>query len=215
MRAAPGLVYGFVSKFTLFLSGAYSVSAYQAEPHTKARIAGALGIGAVDIYEIDGQPLPPGVAKAIDTLNAATDRASFNKRIHRYHAHLWVFGDAIGDACWQKGFQAGKRTMAPRENKILIELSRNELLHLAWLAHLGFKHMMPNYRGFEMHRFNGREDAQDGSFAVEKLEVAIPPQDRPFEGPLVQSNDRLKLIQNWWPSKQLQAACASVEQNHS
>lgn len=44
---------------------------------------------------------------------------------------------------------------------------RSELLHVAWLAHLGFKHMMPNYRSFDVHRFDGRVDAQDGSFAVE------------------------------------------------
>ena len=157
-------------------------------------------------YEVDGQTMPPGAAKAVEAMNSATDGVSYSKRILRHHAHLWVFADTIGKACWQKGYEAGKRKMAPKEDRILVELSRKDLLHLVCLAHLGFKHMMPNYRGIEMHRFNGRYEAEDGSYAVEKLEVAIPPEHRPFEDPLVHSNDRLKLIQDWWPAEQLQSA---------
>jgi hypothetical protein len=43
-----------------------------------------------------------------------------------------------------------------------VDLSVNELLQLSWLAHLGFQHMMPNYRGFEVYRFSGEEDAAEG-----------------------------------------------------
>ena len=124
-------------------------------------------------YEVDGQTMPPGAAKAVEAMNSATDGVSYSKRILRHHAHLWVFADTIGKACWQKGYESGKRKMAPKEDRVLVELSRKDLLHLVCLAHLGFKHMMPNYRGIEMHRFNGRYEAEDGSFAVEKLEVAI------------------------------------------
>jgi hypothetical protein len=158
--------------------------------------------GVTSHYEIDGVAMPPTVAKAVDAMKALTrGPASYNKRIHRFHARLWVFGDAVGEACWRKGYEAGKRKMAPTGGKIKVELSQSELVHLAWLAHLGFKHMMPNYRSFEMHRFSGKQDAQDSSFAVEKLEVAIPADHRPVGDPLVQSNGRQKLIRNWWPSE--------------
>jgi hypothetical protein len=157
--------------------------------------------GVASHYEIDGQAMPPPVARAIDAVKAVTQGASYNKRIYRYHAHLWVFGDAVGSACWRKGYEAAKRKMAPAEDKIRLEFSRGELLHLAWLGHHGFKHMMPNYRGFEMHRFSGREDAEQASFAVKRLEVVIPTEHRPFSDPLVQSNNRQELIRGWWPSE--------------
>jgi hypothetical protein len=75
----------------------------------------------------------------------------------------------------------------------------SELLHLSWLAHLGFKKMMPNDRGIEMHRFNDEDDAQQGTRAIERLELAIPARHRPFDDPLAQSVSRHELIQNWWP----------------
>ena len=93
-------------------------------------------------YEVDGQTIPPGAAKAVEAMNSVIDGVSYGKRILRHHAHLWVFGDTIGKACWQKGYEAGKRKMAPKEDRILVELSRKDLLHLVCLAHLGFKHMI-------------------------------------------------------------------------
>ena len=91
--------------------------------------------------------------------------------------------------------------MAPKEGKIFVELSLNELMQLTWLAHLGFNNMMPNYRGFEVHRFSGKDDAEEGARAVERLEVAVPKAHRPFEDPLVQSRARLSLIRSWWSSE--------------
>jgi hypothetical protein len=49
-----------------------------------------------------------------------------------------------------------------------------------WLSHLGFQQMMPNYRGFEIHRFSGEEDPQEGAKAVGRIAAAIPETDRPF-----------------------------------
>ena len=157
-------------------------------------------------YEVDGQTLPRAAARAMEAMSAVNDGIPYSKRILRHHAHLWVFADTIGKACWQKGYEAGKRKMAPKQDRIMIELSRKELMHLVCLAHCGFKHRMPNYRSMEIHRFRGRHEAEDGSFAVEKLEVVIPPELRPFDDPLVHSNDRLRLIQDWWPAEQLQSA---------
>jgi hypothetical protein len=115
-----------------------------------------------------------------------------------YHAQLWIVGDAIGDACWRKGHAAGIRRKAPAEGKIRADFSLNELLQLSWLAHLGFQYMMPNYRGFEIHRFSGKEDALEGAIAIGKIEGAIPAKMRPFTDLGVQLKNRQKLINDWW-----------------
>jgi hypothetical protein len=154
--------------------------------------------GVQSHYEIAGEAIPAGVAKAIDAVTAVTSGASYNRKIYRYHAHLWVFGDAVGEACWRRGYEVCKRAMTPRQDIILVELSLKELLHLTWLAHLGFNHMMPNYRGFESYRFTGDEDARGGARAVERLEAAVPAEHRPFEDSAAQADGRRKLITEWW-----------------
>jgi hypothetical protein len=45
-----------------------------------------------------------------------------------------------GLLAWIRCLQAGDDS---EEDIILVELSLKELLHLTWLAHLGFNHMMP------------------------------------------------------------------------
>jgi hypothetical protein len=154
--------------------------------------------GVQSHYEVAGEAIPASVAKAIGAVKAATSGASYNRKIYRYHAHLWVFGDAIGEACWRRGYDVCKRAMTPRQDIILVELSLKELLHLTWLAHLGFNHMMPNYRGFESFRFTGDEDARGGARAIERLEAAVPPQHRPLEDAAAPADGRRKLITDWW-----------------
>ena len=150
--------------------------------------------------EIKGQVVPQRMAKAI----AAFNTVSGNQRKKRdgstdpCHAHLWTVGDAMGEACWLKGHVAGIKRKAPAEGKICVDLSITELLQLSWLAHLGFQHMMPNYRGFEIHRFSGEEDAQEGAKAVAKIESVIPATDRPFADISVHFKSRQKLICDWW-----------------
>jgi hypothetical protein len=113
-------------------------------------------------YESDGQKVPENVAKALAALQAASGkrRKTADRSTDLYHALLWRLGDAIGEACWLKGHAAGIRRKAPAERRIRVDLSLTELLQLSWLSHLGFQHMMPNYRGFEIHRFSGEQDAQ-------------------------------------------------------
>jgi hypothetical protein len=141
------------------------------------------------------------VAKALKAFNAVS-----GKRYKRetgladpYHGQLWILGDAIGEACWLKGHASGIRRKAPAEGKIRVDLSLNELLQLSWLANLGFQNMMPNYRGFEVHRFSGEKDAQEGAKAVSRIEGAIPATQRPFADLSVRLKNRQKLICDWWP----------------
>jgi hypothetical protein len=58
--------------------------------------------------------------------------------------------------------------------------------------------MMPNYRGFEVHRFSGEADAREGAAAVGKIEGVIPAKERPFGDLSVQFKSRQKLIGDWW-----------------
>jgi hypothetical protein len=152
-------------------------------------------------YEGAGQAPPDHVTKAVDAVRSFARGASCEKSIHRYQARLWVFGDAVGAACWRKGYDTCKLQMTPSDDKIRIAVSVGELMHLTALAHLGFKKMMPNDRGIEMHRFGGEEHALEGAYAVERLEQAIPEPHRPFE----HSANRQALIRNWWPPERKSA----------
>jgi hypothetical protein len=149
-------------------------------------------------YELDGQVAPERVAIALKAFGAVSGKHRKKGSTDPYHAQLWIVGDAIGEACWLKGHGAGMRRKAPAEGKIRADFSVNELLQLSWLAHLGFQHMMPNYRGFEIHRFSGEENAWEGAKAVAKVEAVIPAKDRPFADLSVQVRSRQKLICDWW-----------------
>jgi hypothetical protein len=148
---------------------------------------------------LEGGAVPASVDKAVNDFNALSDRAlSAAKSTEAYHAELWRLGDAFGEACWVKGHAAGVRRKAPVDGKIRVDLSVSELLQLGWLSHLGFLHMMPNHRGFEIYRFTSEEDAQEGARAVGKIEAVIPAQDRPVADLRVQYKNRQKLISSWW-----------------
>jgi len=149
-------------------------------------------------YELEGQAVPESVAKALKAFNAVSGKRWKKGSTDPYHARLWTVGDAIGEACWMKGHSAGIRRKAPAEGKIRVDLSLAELLQLSWLAHLGFQHMMPNFRGFEIHRFSGEADALEGAKAVGKIESVIPAKERPFADLTAHLNSRQKLIFDWW-----------------
>lgn len=156
--------------------------------------------GVSSHYELEGQTVPERVAKALKAVKAVSGRRYKTGKgsTDPYHAQLWIVGDAIGETCWIKGHAAGIRRKAPAEGKIRIDLSVTELLQLSWLAHLGFQHMMPNYRGFEIHRFGGETDALEGTIAIGRIEGAIPAKQRPFADLSVQFKNRQKLIRDWW-----------------
>jgi hypothetical protein len=156
------------------------------------------GVNSHCVLEQGAEPEPVAIAlKGLKTFfwKASNPGNGFG---NPYHAQLWRLGDALGEACWLKGHAAGLRRRAPPEGKIRVDLSLNELLQLSWLAHLGFQHMMPNYRGFEIHRFSGEEDAQEGARAVSKIECAIPMKERPFADLSDQLKHRQELISSWW-----------------
>ena len=150
--------------------------------------------------QLEGGALPPDVAKAMAAVRAmpARRRTTKAKATDPVHAQLWILGNAIGEACWLRGHGQGVRRKAPAEGRIRLDLSVTELLQLGWLAHLGFQHMMPNYRGFESYRFSGEDDAQDAARAISKIEAAIPAKARPVDDLSANYKGRLRLIGDWW-----------------
>jgi hypothetical protein len=153
--------------------------------------------GVQSHYELsNGQGAPATVASAINDVTAATRTAG--NSVTKPYPHLWRLGHAVGEACWLKGHTAGIRRKTPAAGKIRVDLSVIELLQLSRLAHLGFHHMMPNYRGLEIHRFAGEQDAREGSIAIVRIEGAIPAEERPFEELSSQLMRRQNLIRDWW-----------------
>ncbi len=168
-----------------------------------------LSRGITSHCELEGKAVPERVAIALKRLKEASSKPwkSGTGLTEPYHAQLWVLGDAMGEACWIKGHAAGVRRKAPAPGKLRVDFSLTELLQLSWLAHLGFQHMMPNYRGFEVHRFSGPDDAREGASVVGKIESAIPANERPFGDLPTQIKSRQKLICDWWqaPANQIVA----------
>jgi hypothetical protein len=162
-----------------------------------------IGRGVSSHCGLKSGEFPPAVEKAIAAISSLPKRQRLtigSKPTDPRHAQLWIFGDAIGEACWMKGHAAGVRRKAPAEGKIRVDLSLNELLQLSWLAHLGFQHMMPNYSGFEIYRFVSEDDAREGALAIGKVEGAIPEDDRPIDL-AVQYKSRQRLISDWWQAR--------------
>ncbi|MGA7804460.1 hypothetical protein [Bradyrhizobium sp.] len=157
------------------------------------------GIGSH--YESVGRPLPEDVAKALDALRTFARSTSCEQNIKRFEAGLWGFGDAVGAACWRRGYEACREKLSARPDRIRIDLPVDQLLHLAALAHLGFKKMMPNDRAIETLRFEGEEHAMAVAYAVERLEQALPEAYRP-SGHLA---TRQAMIRHWWPLQRKRA----------
>jgi hypothetical protein len=152
-------------------------------------------------YESVGRPLPADVAKALDAVRSFARCASCEQSISRYQARLWSFGDAVGAACWRKGYETCREKMSPRADRVRIDLPVDQLLHLVTIAHLGFKKMMPNDRAIETVRFEGEEHALVVTRAVERLELALPEAYRPSG----HSATRQAMIRHWWPPERKRA----------
>lgn len=168
---------------------------------SKGRVAG-IQVAAREIlrgvqshYHTAGLAIPRHIAKAIEAVDCFPGDTSSEKAFLRYRAKLSTFGDAVGSACWRKGFETCRGQMQPREDRIRLDLRSDDLLQLAALAHLGFKKTMPNDRAIETARFNGEQHALSASRAIERLECAIPEPLRSSD----HSGIRQAMIRHWWP----------------
>ena len=133
--------------------------------------------GTIAQLDFEDQKLPEDLRKALSALEALLDRAPLKTKldtdpIHATNSGRWA--GALAEACWLKGHAAGVRRKTPAEGKIRVDLSAIELLQLGGLANLGFQHMMPNARLFELRRFTGRDDAVEAARALNRLEDIHP-----------------------------------------
>lgn len=188
----------------LFLGLTWSTWSMSRSFFEKGRIRGVrecvreMRRGMVALLDCEDQKLPDDLQKAISELEAVLERASSITKSNTdpIHARLWTLGRTLAEACWVKGHAAGVRRKAPAPGNVRVDLSAIELLQLGGLANLGFQHMMPNARLFDLRRFTGRDDALEAARALSRLEAAIPKQHRPDV--LRHAEGRKQLIDNWW-----------------
>jgi hypothetical protein len=189
---------------SLFLGLAWSTWSMSRSFFEKGRIRGIrecvreIRRGTVVQLDCDDKKLPDDLQKAISALEALLDRAPSRTKstADPIHAQLRTLGRTLADACWLKGHAAGVRRKAPAEGNIRLDLSAIDLLQLGGLANLGFQHMMPNARLFDLRRFTGKDDALEAARAVSRLEAAIPKEHRP--NLLRHAESRKELIDDWW-----------------
>ena len=165
-------------------------------PRKLAYLSDELIRGAQSQLATRDGPVPSSVTQMNKSFKQALSRPATAQ-----HPALWELGNAIGEACWQNGYAEGLKVGATPPGRIRIELTVEELLQMSWLSHLGFQYMMPNYRGFDLYRFNGAEDAKAGARAVALLECALPRSQRPFADITQQLQARDKMISDWWVKK--------------
>jgi hypothetical protein len=185
--------------FVLFMASICSVVKFYVEsqiPRRLARVAEEIVKGAQPSLGTAERDVPKSVAKVLSVL-----KRSVAGKTAPLDATLWELGNSIGEASRQKGYRDGLAEGAKPDDKIRIEISLSELLQMSWLAHLGFQHMMPNYRGIEVHRFSGEDDAREAARSVGILECALPKGERPFADIKTQLLTREKMIGDWWVSK--------------
>jgi hypothetical protein len=102
--------------------------------------------------------------------------------------HLTVTRECVMRIIAKAACCRGKTQSSRRGGKVRVDLSAG--------ADLGFQHMMPNTRLFDLRRFTGRGDAIEAARALSRLEAAIPKEHRPDL--LRHAEGRLELIDDWW-----------------
>lgn len=191
--ALVGIAFGL---FVYSIASVVNFYAKKAATRRIGEIVDQLVRGAHPNFSNSRAPLPPAIADAVKKLHKALRQSQALP-----DKALWELGHAIGEACRVDGYRDGMQVGAIPADTIRIEMSLNELLQMSWLAHLGFQHMMPNYRGTEIHRFSGPDDAREGARSVGVLECAIPRPERPFADLRTQLMAREAMICDWWAEK--------------
>lgn len=109
-------------------------------------------------YEEKDQPLPKNVDEALDYMAGALKRGKDTTgKIDLYLTGSGMLGSAMGEAAYQKGFDAGRRWSDPSDGERRIDLPLEQWRWVRYLAHIGFLHQMPNL----IHvPFRSRDDAQ-------------------------------------------------------
>jgi hypothetical protein len=86
-----------------------------------------------------------------------------------------------------------------KSGQLEILLTLRELVTVRWLAHVGFKLMMAAKEG-DKYSFRDEKDAQESTFAVDRLEWSIPDEHKDPKAPYALGLCRQKMIWERWPS---------------
>jgi len=119
--------------------------------------------------------------------------------IPRLQARLWIFGDAVGAACWRKGYEARKLQMTPRQTRSA-STCRSANSCISPRSRIWLQKNDANDRGIEMQRFDGEDHAlaEPCPRATGTGGSGTAP---PFEHPV----NRQALIRHWWPLERKRA----------
>jgi hypothetical protein len=119
-------------------------------------------------YESRDEPLPEKVDKALVYMSDALKRGNgIGGKIDLYLVGSGMLGDAMGEAAYQKGFDAGRRWSYPSDGEQRIDMQPDGWRAIRYMAHSGFLNQMPNFP------FDSEERAKHAEAAIEKLEIAI------------------------------------------
>ena len=125
-------------------------------------------------YEVKDEPLPRKVDEALAYMAGALERGQGTKGKSRlYLTGSGMLGDAMGEAAYQKGFDAGRRWSDPSDDEQRIDMPLEGWRAVRYLAHIGFLHQMPNYQQMFHFPFNSKERAMQAEGTIERLEFAI------------------------------------------
>lgn len=86
-----------------------------------------------------------------------------------------------------------------KNGQIEAVLTLRELLTVRWLSHVGFKLMMQAKDG-DKFSFRDEKDAQESTFAVDRLEWFVPDEHKDPKEPYALGLSRQKMIWERWPS---------------
>lgn len=86
-----------------------------------------------------------------------------------------------------------------KNGQVEVLVTLRELLTVRWLAHAGFKLMMKNKDG-DKFSFRDEKDAQESTFAIDRIEWSIPDEHKDPKAPYALGLCRQKMIWERWPN---------------
>jgi hypothetical protein len=136
----------------------------------------------------------------------AAKAGSAHAKCEVYMGHSWDLGNVMGEAAWQRGFDAGRRFFTtPSDGEIRVNLSPAELMKVHWLAHVGFEYLVEHTEStfaFKDLAFKDQKEAEEATHAIEHLEFYIPKTHRDPTDPYALSFNRQTSIWRRWPSEE-------------
>lgn len=155
-------------------------------------------------YERDGDSLPKKVDEALKSAARAMKQSAKDKPTYFLNA-AYALGDAMGEAAWSRGYDAGIDRQEPRDDEVRIDMPLDRWRILRRCADLGFHYRFPNYRPMfvEWQHFETEEAAEEAERAIAKIEYGI--NHKKGDPEYSDSLSRNMLIWERWPNEAAQS----------